>query len=196
MNEKNLTEMTLSELAEAYNVLAAEADLPLVKKFSDKKTAIRRVSDMQHTIKTIRASHEELVKLPADPNEDVLPNGQTKKEYVDEQNRMKEFYGADGSKVDINDEEIKVQEKKLTTKKDVNEVKVPRVTKSGIIRKMFEESGLTGVHADNLSEASGHDLKNVGIAMNILANADRTKNPIKFVKVGKVYFLPEHAPQA
>jgi hypothetical protein len=60
---------------------------------------------------------------------------------------------------------------------------------------MFEESGPDGVTRQALSEASGHDLKNVGICMNILANADRTKEPIKFVRVGGTFFKVEHDPR-
>jgi hypothetical protein len=40
-------------------------------------------------------------------------------------------------------------------------------------------------------------MKNVGTMMAILANAERTKNPIKFVYDRKIktYFKPEYAPK-
>jgi len=189
-NSVELSNLSIKELALRYNMMTSLINLPNVTKFSDKRTGIKRVMEMemnqtlQAHLKATGQTLEEAI-APKDP-----PVPDVKDLIPEETAEIK-----DGAKVNIPDSEIKVPEK-LTTKKDLDAVKIPRVTKAGIIRKMFEESGLTGVHRDELSEASGHDLKNVGICMQILANADRTKDPIKFVKVGHTYYRPEFAPKA
>lgn len=187
-NSVELGKLSIKELAVRYNMMANLIGLPNVTKFSDKRTGVKRVMEMERSqslqahLASTGQTLEEAIAPKAPPVPDVA-------------NLIPDEPKAEADrKVNIPDAEIKVPE--LTSKKDLDAVKVPRVTKASIIRNLFENSGLEGVHRDTLSEASGHDLKNVGICMQILANADRTKDPIKFVKIGKVYFRPEYAPEA
>lgn len=56
MSTTKLETLSLSELAKMYNELAKKADKPEVKKFSDKKSAVRRVKALANDVKPAKAS--------------------------------------------------------------------------------------------------------------------------------------------
>ncbi len=183
---KEMKKMTLKDLVQYHNELAEEAGQPTANRFSDKAAAIKRVVAMQAQVIEVRKAQSAAV-VEEVPTEEV-PTEEVPAEEVP----VNEVH--DPEKVQIPDDQIKAPEKK--SKKESKEPKEPRVTKSSLGRAAFEKSGKKGITKESLMEASGHDEKNVGVMMHILANAKRTKDPIQFVYVSsaQTYYKPEYAP--
>lgn len=171
---------TFNGVAQIVNLANLEDVAPIipVKKFSDRKTAVRRVFELlkKGIDNDLNLSAYD---LPMVTPETVMPAPTTAR--VDKPTR-----------VNLDPSQIKTPESRAS-RSAKKEPKEKKVSKFSLLRAAFEASGPEGITTDALAAASGFDAKNARVGMDILKNPKRTKDPLSFVYVKgmKSYFHPQ-----